>query len=127
MKQAASPSCPNICATPCRRRACHTSGARLQRVPRALQRVLHQHRNRHRADAARHRRDEARLLCSLGKVDVADQAVALLGAGVVDRVDTHINHCSAGLDPRPLDHLGPAARSDHNVRLGANPLSVGRP
>ena len=63
-------------------------------------RVLEQHRDGHRADAARHWRDERARSRALSKVDVADQ---FAGGGAA--IDADIDHHGAGIDPFTADEL----------------------
>ena len=80
------------------------------------QRVGHQHRNGHRPDAARHRRDGAGPFGGLGIGDIADEArLALALLGRRDAVDADVDDGGAGLDPVALDHFGAADGGDQNV------------
>ena len=71
--------------------------------------VLQQHRDGHRADAARHRGDERGALAGALELDVADQLA--VGAAVGADVDDH----RAGLDPVAADQLRLADRGDQHV------------
>mmetsp|Transcript_29676 Transcript_29676/g.78865 ORF Transcript_29676/g.78865 Transcript_29676/m.78865 type:complete len:409 (+) Transcript_29676:137-1363(+) len=85
------------------------------RVAREVECVLEQHRDRHRADAARHRRDRPRHLLGGLKVHVADEHVAALVGRARLRVDAHVDDDAARLEPIPLDHLRIADGGDDNV------------
>ena len=65
--------------------------------------VDQQARDRHRADAARHRRDRAGDLQRLGEGDVADQAG--LAVGGRHAVDADVDHRRARLDPVAAHHF----------------------
>lgn len=80
-------------------------------------RVLHEHRDRHRSDSSRHRRDVRRLVDGRVKVDVADEARARLARRVVDEVGPDVDHDRARLDPVALDEARLADRGDDNVGL----------
>ena len=104
----------------------HTAGCR-QPVDRAgrAHGVHQQARDRHRPDAARHRRDRARDLGGLRVGDVADDAVLAARAG--DAVDADIDHGRARLDPVAADHLGPPDRREQQVGAAADGGQVARP
>ncbi len=80
----------------------------------ALQRVAQQARDRHRPDAAGHRRDRAGDLGRRGEVDVAREAV-------VGAVHADVDHDRAGLDPVAADQSGAADRGDEHVGAPAAP------
>ena len=77
-------------------------------------RIRQQHRDRHRAHAARHRRDRACDLGRLGEVHVADETEAAL-ARVIDPVDADVDHRTAGLQPRTAHEFRPADGRYHDV------------
>ena len=55
-------------------------------------RVGHQHRDRHRPDTARNRRNRARSLRDAVKIDIANKPVATLAAGIIHAIDPNIDH-----------------------------------
>src|SRR5205823_9038198 len=72
----------------CRRRA---AGTWLQRLPRRFYRIRHQHRNGHWTDAARDRRNCARLSRHFAKCDIAYQAVPALVRCIFDAINAHVD------------------------------------
>mmetsp|Transcript_9465 Transcript_9465/g.20743 ORF Transcript_9465/g.20743 Transcript_9465/m.20743 type:complete len:389 (-) Transcript_9465:6-1172(-) len=71
----------------------------------AVDRVTHQHSDSHWTHAPRHRGDLRSHLFALCEVGVPHQPVALLHRGVVYRVDAHVDHHRARLNPAALHHL----------------------
>ena len=72
-------------------------------------RVHQQHRDRHRADAARNRRDGRGARGRRRELDVAQQLA------VVAPVDADVDHHRARLDPFAADHLGAPDRRHHQI------------
>ena len=60
------------------------------------------------------------------KVDVSTEGVAARIVGARLRVDAHVDHRGAGLEPRALDHLGGADSGDDNVGATHVPGQVRR-
>ena len=81
--------------------------------PRGGHRVLQQAGDRHRPDAARHRRDRTGHRGAFGEGDIAHQAP------VRQPVDAHIDDRRTGCDPIPPHHLRPADRRDDQFRAPA--------
>mmetsp|Transcript_33026 Transcript_33026/g.84170 ORF Transcript_33026/g.84170 Transcript_33026/m.84170 type:complete len:312 (+) Transcript_33026:187-1122(+) len=96
-------------------------------VAREVERVLEQHGDRHRADAARHGRDRARVLLRRLEVHVATQLVPLGGLGRRLRVHADVDDDRARLDPLSKNHLSRADGGDHDVRASDVPREVFRP
>ena len=91
-----------------------------------IQAVGEKHRDGHGTDAARHGRDGARHLLNLGKVDVADQAIASLFGLIVHAVRTDVDDDGALLHPILLHHLRAPARRDDDVGFAADSLRIPR-
>jgi hypothetical protein len=82
-----------------------------------VQGVAQEHRDRHRADAAGHRRDQPRAGGGRVELDVADQAR-------VGAVDADVDHHRAVLHPIAPDELGAADRGDEDIGPSADPGEV---
>src|SRR5260221_6832461 len=87
----------------------------------SVQRVLEQAGDRHRADAAGHRRDRPGDGERLGEGDVADDAplAGLPYSGALDAVDADIDHRRARLEPGAADEFRPADRGDDDIGAAA--------
>src|ERR1039457_5953061 len=77
--------------------------------------VLHQHGDGHRADAAGIRRDFSGDRPHAGKIHVAHQSRAALGAGIGHPVHPHVNHNRPRFDHVGLHKFGRAHGGDQNV------------
>ena len=84
--------------------------------------VDHQAGDRHRPDAARHRRDRAGHLRRLGEGDVADDP--RLAVRRRHAVDADVDHGRARLDPVAAHHLRPADRRKQQVGAPADRRQV---
>src|SRR5205807_2207959 len=89
--------------------ACRRAAARLGEVDG----VAHEHRDRHRPDALRHRGQPAGDRLDRGAVDVAGQPA-------VDTVDPDVDDTRTGLDEGRVDEPGTADRGDEDVGLAAD-------
>mmetsp|Transcript_3350 Transcript_3350/g.8286 ORF Transcript_3350/g.8286 Transcript_3350/m.8286 type:complete len:244 (+) Transcript_3350:1800-2531(+) len=84
---------------------------------RSLERVFEQHCDCHRPNPTGDWGDGAGNAHGLVEVDVAHQPVPSLCRGVIDGVDSHIDDCRPGLEPRAFDVLGYPAGRYHNVSI----------
>src|SRR4051812_48840275 len=87
--------------------------------PSRLHRVREQHRDRHRADAAGHRRDRGGLLSHRLEVDVTDETVLGAIRADVDHDDALANHLCR-------DELRPPDGGNEHVRPAADLREVAR-
>src|SRR5437899_179410 len=78
--------------------------------PRGGERVVHQHDDCHRTDAAGDGGDRAGDFLCRFEIDIADEAA-------FSAVDSHVDHRRAGFDHWTGDEFRPADRGDKNVRL----------
>ena len=74
---------------------------------------MHEHRNRHRSDAAGNRCDRARNRLYLCEIDIAAQLSVLLS------VNADIDHDRTLFDIVCRDHFRSADRDNQNIRLSA--------
>ena len=87
---------------------------------RRLERVAQQHRDRHRADAAGHRRDQPRRARPRASKSTSPSRPC------VGAVDADVDHHRALLDPVALDEAGPADGGDQHVGAAADLGEVAR-
>src|SRR5687768_7196462 len=85
-------------------------------LPGGADGVLEQHRDGHRADASRHRRDVRRDTTDALEVDVTDDAVSFGTRRIVNAVDPDVDHDRAFPNHVAGQHLGLAYRGDDDVR-----------
>ena len=64
-------------------------------LPASLDRIRHQHRDRHRTHSSGHRRNRGSFLRDFVKRDIAHQPITALRGRVVDAIDSHVDHDSA--------------------------------
>src|SRR4051794_664820 len=95
------------------------SGSALRTGLGRLERVAHQHRDRHRADAAGHRRDQPRALGGGCELYVARELA-------VQAVHADVDDDRALLDPVALDQVRDADGGDEDVRPPADVGEVAR-
>eukprot|EP00982_Pelagococcus_subviridis_P006481 30135-Pelagococcus_subviridis.AAC.15 len=96
-------------------------------APPRVQRVAQQHRDRHRPDAARDRRDLPRDLAALLEVHVPGEPVPRLLRRVRHGVSPDVDDRRAAFDPVLFDHVRRPRGGDDDVRLAHDPLRVLRP
>src|SRR6266446_5591336 len=89
-------------------------------------RVLHEHRDGHRADAAGVWRDPAGNRLYRSEIHVAHQAPAVLGRRIINSVDSYVHYDSARLDHVRFDEPRHAKGRDEDVRAKAMRSDIAR-
>ena len=93
-------------------------------LPARLDRIRHQHRDRHWTYSARDWRDGGCFWRDFIERNIANQAIAAFGFRIVDPIDSDVDYCSAianvlGFDESRLTHRG-----DHDI---GRPRNFGEP
>ena len=84
-------------------------------LPAGADCVRHQHRDRHRADAAGHGSDRGRFVGNFREGDVAHEPITALHGRIIDAIDTDIDDDRAFADMFGADEFRLADRRDEDI------------